>query len=83
MYRMIKTVNSNGIDSLNEIANSHSLEGNFYIEPETRKRMAFIYNDNSEKVLISTSLIWNVQHINNQIRINTGDSEFWFEKVEG
>ena len=82
MYKMIKAVTLDGIDKLEGIASIHSLNGYFYTEPIIGRYICFVYDDNTEKMMCSTT-INDIQHVNNQIRIKTINSEYWFEKLEG
>ena len=69
-----------GTDKLNSIAAIHSLKGTFYATPEIGEHICFIYNDDSGKMMCS-STIYDVKYVGNQIRIETKNSEYWFEKV--
>lgn len=81
MYRIIKARGYDGTNKLDIIAATHSLEGEFYIEPRMGEHICFIYNDDSGKMLRS-STIYDVKHVDNQIWVETRNSEYWFEKVE-
>lgn len=82
MYRMIKAIKNDGTDRLNDIASHHSLEGDFYWMPVVGSVIGFVYNDNSEQMMRS-STIKEIERVDGQIRIKTRNSEYWFEKVEG
>lgn len=81
MYKMIKAVTLDGMDKLEGIAAIHSLYGYFYTEPSIGRYICFVYKDDSNKMMCSTT-IKNIEHIDNQIRIKTVNSEYWFEKTE-
>ena len=80
MYKMIKAVSHDGIDKLIGIAAIHSLYGYFYEDPVIGRHICFVYDDPSEQMMYSTT-ICDVQHIDDQIRIKTKNSEYWFEKI--
>jgi hypothetical protein len=80
MYKMIKAVTHDGIDKLIGIAVVHSLYGWFYTEPAVGRYICFVYDDNSEKMMCSTT-IKEINHVDDQIRIKTLNSEYWFEKI--
>ena len=80
MYKMIKAASYNGTNKLDAIAAIHSLYGYFYTEPVVGKYICFVYDDPSEMMLCSTT-ICDVQHIDNEIRIKTENREYWFEKI--
>ena len=82
MYRMIKAVGHDGIDKLSDIAAEHSLIGTFYWGLTTGSPIGFVYSDDSGKIMRS-STIQEIVYCNNQIRIKTRNTEYWFEKVEG
>ena len=83
MYRIIKAVSNDGEDKLDRIASIHSLEGEFYDDrlPEIGERFFFVYDDDSEKMMAS-SIVYNVINVGEQLRVETKNSEYWFEKVE-
>lgn len=82
MYRIIKAVGHDGTNKLETIAAIHSLEGMLVEKPYIGGNIWFQYDDNSGKVMCS-SIIYDVQYIENQIRVETKNSEYWFEKMEG
>lgn len=82
MYRMIKAVGYDGTDKLNDISAQHSLIGTFYWGLTVGSPIGFVYNDDSGKMMRS-STIQEIVYCNNQIRIKTRNTEYWFEKVEG
>lgn len=81
MYKMIKAVTHDGIDRLEGIAKIHSLRGYFYTKPTIGRYICFVYDDDSEKMMCSTT-ICEIHHIDNQIRIKTLNNEYWFEELE-
>lgn len=81
MYRLIKYVGKeDGTDKLPDVAAIHSLEGVFYWPPMVGGSIGFKYNDDSGKLLHS-STINEITTVNGQIRITTRNSIFVFEEV--
>lgn len=80
MYKMIKATSNDGTDKLDDIAAIHSLVGSFYWMPLVDSVIGFVYNDNSGQMMRS-STIKSIERVDNQIRIKTRNSEYWFEKV--
>jgi hypothetical protein len=81
MYTIIKACGKDNSDKLKTIAEKHSLDGDFYFIPTVGSVFLFEYNDDSGKIMRS-STIESIVTVNNQIRIITRNSEYWFEKVE-
>lgn len=80
MYKMIKAIGHDDTNKLDTIAAIHSLYGYFYTEPAIGRYICFVYDDPSEKMMCSTT-ICDIQYIDNQLRIKTENSEYWFEKI--
>ena len=80
MYRMVKAVGLDGVNKLPDIAARHSLEGELIEMPYVGGNIWFEYDDDSGKVMRS-STIWDVQYVGEQIRIETRNSKYWFERI--
>lgn len=80
MYKMIKATTLDGVDKLEGIAAIHSLNGYFLTEPLIGRYICFVYDDDSEMMMCSTT-ICNMLQVDNQIRIKTMNSEYWFEEI--
>lgn len=77
MYKIIKAQGKDGTDKLRDIEKIHSLVG----ELELGKYACFIYNDDSGKMM-RTSTIEDVKYFGNRVIVTTRNSEYWFEEVE-
>lgn len=80
MYKMIKAVGHDGVDKLDYIASIHSLYGYFYVKPVEGGCICFVYDDNSEKMMRS-STIEKITMDDNVLKIATRNSEYWFMKI--
>ncbi len=81
MYKMIKATTHEGKDKLPDIAAIHSLEGKLHWIPDTNYPFFFAYNDSSGKMMRS-SVVQEINTVDNQIRFRTRNTEYWFEKME-
>lgn len=81
MYRIIKAMGHDGVDKLPQIAAIHSLEGKFMWIPQVNGVFGFLYNDNTGKIR-SSSKINEIVWVDNQVRIKTLNTEYWFERVD-
>ena len=80
-YRLIKYEGKSGENKLDNIAAIHSLEGCFYCPMMVGGVIVFLYNDDSGKMLRS-STIEEIVRIKNQIKVVTRNSVFVFEELE-
>lgn len=82
MYKIIRAIGHDRSNKLDIITSIHSPYGNFGIKPEIGKHIYFIFTDGTKKIL-SSSIIHNIEIIKDQVKINTNDVEYVFQKVEG